>query len=140
MRNNTKTVKICQKLFKISPKCRISPNLTNTGEILTSEGHSTLVYILGSFLHHYKLRMQRVDRLIGRSTASVQHKICNQTQQQSRLEPKSSSKVEQMGALNFCLHAVGSFIHLRHAGAGLQNFIHLHHLAALEGYVHSSKN
>ena len=114
--------------------------MTNTGEILTSEGHSTLVYILGSFLHHYKLRMQRVDRLIGRSTASVQHKICNQTQQQSRLEPKSSSKVEQMGALNFCLHAVGSFIHLRHAGAGLQNFIHLHHLAALEGYVHSSKN
>ena len=41
-------------------------------------------------------------------------------------------KVERMGALNFCLHAVGSFIHLRHVGAGLQNFIHLRHPAAFK--------
>ena len=53
--------------------------------------------------------------------------------------PKSSSKVEQMGALNFCLHAVGSFIHLHHVWAGLQNFIHLHHPVASAGYVHASK-
>ena len=45
-----------------------------------------------------------------------------------------------MGALNFSLHAVGSFIHLRHVGAGLQNFIHLRHPATLAGYVYSSKN
>ena len=55
-------------------------------------------------------------------------------------QTKSSSKVERPGTLNFCLHAVGSFIHLCHVGAGLQNFIHLRHPAALAGYVHSSKN
>ena len=53
--------------------------------------------------------------------------------------PKSSSKVEWIGALNFCLHAVGSFIHLRHVWAGLQKFIHLCHPAALAGYEHASK-
>ena len=44
---------------------------------------------------------------------------------------KSSSKVERTGMLNFCLHAVGSFIHLHHVGSGLQKFIHLRHPAAL---------
>ena len=53
---------------------------------------------------------------------------------------KSSCKVEQTGALNFCLHAVGSFIHLHHVRAGLQNLIHLCHPAALAGYVLSNKN
>ena len=37
---------------------------------------------------------------------------------------KSSSKVEWTGALYSCLHA---FIHWRHRGAGLKNFIHLCH-------------
>ena len=49
-------------------------------------------------------------------------------------------KVEQTGALNFCLHAVGRFIHLHHVQAGIQNFIHLRHPAASAGNVHASKN
>ena len=43
---------------------------------------------------------------------------------QENLKAKSYSKVERTGAPYSCLHA---YIHWRHAGAGLKNFIHLHY-------------
>ena len=56
-------------------------------------------------------------------------------------KPKSFSKVEWTGVLYSCLHA---FIHWRHRGAGLKNFIHHTSWQLWQLYpsrtVHASKN